>query len=112
MKGKLKTPDWIIEGYKSKADWEKAKQKTKPLATSSKSQSKEIKSKKKSEKTFKVKKCPKCGSTEVSVVLGGEEGKGSGGWECKACKWTGKDVDEKEMSEDEFVTYFDKGEGK
>lgn len=109
--GKLKTPDWIIEGYKFKDEWEKAKQKAKPLATSSKGQSKEIKSKKKSEKTFKVKKCPKCGSTEVSVVLGEEEGKGSRGWECKACKWKGKDIKEEEMSENEFTKYLDeKGE--
>ncbi len=93
---KLKTPDWIIEGYKSKEEYEKVKG---------------IKSEKK-KKLYKLKKCPKCESTEVSVVLGGEEGNGSRGWQCKSCSWKGKDVDEKEMSEDEFIEHLDKVEGK
>lgn len=101
---KLKTPDWIIEGYKSKEEYGLAK-------PSSKSQSNEIKSEKK-KKSYKLKICPKCGGREISVVLGGEEGKGSRGWECKACKWNGKDVDEKEMREDEFIAHLDKMEGK
>ena len=77
--GKLKTPDWILQG------------KEKP------------KEKKKAGKTFKIKICQKCGSNEVNVVLGGEEGRGSNGWECKKCKWKGKQPNEKEVSEDEFL---------
>lgn len=93
--GKLSTPDWINEGYDSKADYEKAKG---------------IKSVKKKEKTFKVKKCPECGSTEVEVILSGEEGKGSKGWECKSCKWKGENPEEKEVSGDEFMEHLDKME--
>lgn len=85
-KSKLKTPDWILKGGK-------------PLK------------KKKEGKTFRVRKCPECGSDEVIVVLSGEEGKGTGEWECKKCKWMGKDIDEEELTEDEFMKYLDdKGE--
>ena len=83
--GKLKTPDWILQGKK------------KP------------KEKNKLGKFFKVKTCPKCGSTDVSVVLSGEEGRGSQGWECKKCKWAGKNIQIKEVSEEEFLKM---GEGK
>ena len=32
-------------------------------------------------------------------------------WECKKCKWTGKDVKETELNEEEFMKYLDdKGE--
>jgi ribosomal protein L37AE/L43A len=62
----------------------------------------------KKEKTFKVRKCPKCDSDEVGVVVGREK---KGAWECKKCKWTGKDINESEFSEDEFMKYLDdKGE--
>ena len=54
--GKLKTPDWILQGK------EKPKEKKKG-------------------KTFKVRECPKCGSTNVSVVLSGEEGRKADSWE-------------------------------
>jgi len=92
---KLKTPDWILEGYDSKEDYEKAKG---------------VSKKKSSGKVFKIRKCPECGSDNVGVVLTGEEGKG-GEWECHKCKWIGRDVDEKELSEDEFMKYLDeKGE--
>ena len=94
--GKLKTPAWIIEGYKSKEEYES---------------SKGIKSEKKG-KSYKLRICPKCGGSNVNVVLGGEEGNGSRGWECKKCKWRGKDVDEKEMSEEEFLKHFEKMEEK
>ena len=63
--GKLATPDWVKEGYDSKADWEKAHGKSKE---------------KKSGKTFKLRRCPKCKSDQVSVVLGEEEGKNKGEW--------------------------------
>ncbi len=84
---KLKTPDWILKGRK------------KPTAKKSK------------EKTFKIRECPKCGGNDVSVVLIGEEGKSAREWECNKCKWVGRDVNEKELSEDEFMKYLDdKGE--
>lgn len=92
-KGKLSTPEWIIEGYDSKEAYEKAKG---------------IKKKKKSEKTYIIKICPECRSDNVKVVLGKEEGKGAGEWECGKCKWKGKNVDEKEVSEDEFLEIMEK----
>ena len=89
----MKTSDWILEGFDSEEEYNKAKG---------------IKIKKKSGKTFKLKRCPKCKSDEVSVVVGGEEGKGSKGWECKKCKWKGEDIKEDELSEEEFMKYLDK----
>lgn len=99
--GKLETPEWIREGFDSKADWEKK-------------QGKKVSSAKKaggagSDKTFKVRKCPKCGSGNVAVVLTGEEGKGARDWECKKCKWNGKNIKIEQVSEDEFLAM---GEGK
>ncbi len=88
--GKLSTPEWVLKGYKSKDEYEK---KTGKKTTG----------KKEGGKTYKVKKCPKCGSRDVSVLLGGEEGKGSRGWECKKCKWQGKSPNEEEISEGEFL---------
>lgn len=85
--GKLKTPDWILKGEKAPE-------------------------KKKQEKKFKVKKCPECGSTEVAIVLVGEEGKSADNWECKACKWKGRNIEEKELTEDEFLEHLEKMEGK
>lgn len=81
--GKLATPDWILKG------------KEKP------------KTKKKSEKTFRLRRCPKCKSDKVSVVLTGEEGKATGEWECKKCGWKGRDVKEDELTEDKFMKYLD-----
>jgi Zn-finger protein len=96
-KSKLKTPDWIIEGYDSPEAYAKAK--GKPLKD------------KKEGKTFKIKECPKCHNDEVKVVLTGEEGKGTRAWECKKCKWTGRNIIEKELNEEELMKYLDeKGE--
>ncbi|HTY43962.1 MAG TPA: hypothetical protein VMC80_01855 [Patescibacteria group bacterium] len=96
-KGKLQTPEWIKEGYDSPEEYAKA-------------HGKEVK-KKKEGKTFKVKKCPECGSNNVNVVLTGEEGKSAKEWECKKCKWKGKEIEEEELTEDEFMKYLDeKGE--
>lgn len=95
--GKLETPEWIREGYDSKAEWEKKKG---------------IKSSKTKGKTYKVKKCPNCGSTAVSVVLVGEEGKRADNWECKSCKWRGRGIEEKELTEDEFLEHLERMEGK
>jgi hypothetical protein len=96
-KSKLKTPDWILEGFDSPEAYAK---------------SKGVKTKKKvTEKTFKIRVCPECGSDTVGVVLTGEEGRGTREWECKKCDWAGVDVGEKELTEDEFMKYLDeKGE--
>lgn len=91
-KSKLSTPDWIREGYDSKEAYEKKKG---------------IKAKKEKGKTFKLRRCPKCKSDKVIVVLTGEEGNGSGEWECKKCGWKGRDVKEEELTEDEFMKYLD-----
>ena len=81
-KNKLKTPDWILKGESRKP-------------------------KKKSEKTFKLRRCPKCDSDDVGVVIGE-----NGIWECKKCEWKGRDIKEKELNEEEFMKYLDnKGEG-
>jgi len=82
---RLKTPDWILKGEK------------KPSI-------------KKKGKTFKLRKCPECGSKNIGVVLGQEEGKGTGEWYCKSCKWEGGNLDEKELSEKEFVEHLDSEE--
>lgn len=89
---KLSTPDWIKEGYDSKADYNKAKG---------------IKKEKKIGKTFRIRKCPKCGGDDIGVLLVGEEGKKAENWECRQCKWKGKDVAEEELSEEEFMKYLD-----
>ena len=87
------------EGYDSKSDWEKAQgQKSSPAGEK--------------DKTFRVKVCPKCGSSEVKVVIDGKEGTGTKDWECKSCSWKGKDVSEKEMDEDEFIEHIERMEGK
>ncbi|MBI2043726.1 hypothetical protein HYT25_05035 [Candidatus Pacearchaeota archaeon] len=92
---KMKTPAWILQGFNSEESYNKTKG---------------IKSKKKIGKTFKIRKCPKCNSDNVSVVLGFDEGNGKGEWECKKCKWTGKNIDEKEVSEGEFMKYLEEKE--
>ena len=92
----MATPAWILEGYDSEEAY---------------NESKGVKSKKKEGKTFRLRRCPECSSDSVAVVLTGEEGKGSGEWECKSCSWTGKNVKEDELTEEEFMKYLDeKGE--
>ncbi len=81
--GKLATPDWILRGK------EKPKEKNAVR------------------KTFRIRKCPKCNSNKVNVVLTGEEGKASKEWECKKCKWHGKNIEEEEFTEEEFMKYLD-----
>jgi hypothetical protein len=113
-KSKLATPDWIKEGYDSPAEYAKAhgKKVEKPKKAETSKKTKSSPSKKQGEeKTFKIRRCPKCNSDNVNVVLTGEEGKGTREWECKKCKWHGKDVEEEELTEDEFMKYLDeKGE--
>ena len=60
----------------------------------------------KKEKTFKIRKCPKCSSEDVGVVIGE-----NGVWECHKCKWKGRDIKEEELTEEEFMKHLDeKGE--
>lgn len=82
-KSKIQTPDWILKGGKPPKE-------------------------KKKEKTYNIRECPKCKSGNVAVVLGEEEGKGADEWECKKCKWIGRDILKKELSEDEFLEYMEK----
>ena len=93
--GKLTTPDWILKG--------KPKPKTEKTSTTSSSKIGQSKEKNKLGKTYKLRVCPKCGSDDVGVMLVGQEGKRADNWECKKCKWNGKDIAEKEISEDEFL---------
>lgn len=100
-KSKLKTPDWVLEGYDSPEAYAKAK--GKPVEKKEKS------------KTFKIKVCPKCGSYDVNIILSNldseEESNTGKQWECKKCKWTGANIKDKSLSEDEFMKYLDeKGE--
>ncbi len=91
-KEKLKTPDWITEGYDSPAEYAKAHGKVEEI--------------KKAGKTFSVRKCPECGSDEVKVVTGE-----IGMWKCKKCDWKGKDVKQEELIEEELMKHLDaKGE--
>jgi ribosomal protein L37AE/L43A len=81
-KSKIKTPDWILNGDDEK------------------------KASKKKGKTFKVRRCPSCGSDDVGVIIGE-----IGLWECRKCKWQGEKVKEEELDEEEFMKYLDeKGE--
>ncbi|MCX6750972.1 MAG: hypothetical protein NTZ83_05920 [Candidatus Pacearchaeota archaeon] len=96
-KSKLKTPDWVLEGYGSPEAYAKAK--GKPLD-------------KKEEKKFKIKVCPKCSGDEVAITLSNldseEESNTGKQWECKKCKWIGTDIKEKELTEDELMEHLDK----
>ncbi len=89
-KSKLKTPEWITEGYDSEEDYLK---------------SKSVKKKsKKSEKIFNVKRCPSCKSDNVGVIIGRER---KGEWECHKCKWKGKEINQEELTEEKFMKYLD-----
>lgn len=80
-KSKIQTPDWILKGEEPPKG-------------------------KKKGKTFKVRRCPKCNSDKIEVVIGEV-----GNWGCKACGWKGKKPKEEELDEEEFMKYLDeKGE--
>jgi hypothetical protein len=106
-KNKVQTPAWILEGFDSEADYNKKIEKG-SSAYPKPSRSATGRLKNTGGKTFTLRECPKCGSDEVGVVLGGSEGKGSKGWECRKCKWNGTRIEEKELTEDEFMAYLDK----
>ena len=100
IKLKMKTPDWILEGFDSEEEYNKKKGIKKKSRTPTGTG-----------KAFKIRKCPKCGSDFVSVVLGFDEGKGRGDWECKKCGWAGRNIKEVSVSEKEFMKYLEeKGE--
>jgi DNA-directed RNA polymerase subunit M/transcription elongation factor TFIIS len=84
--GKLKTPDWILKGEK------------RPV-------------KKKEKGVFKIRKCPKCGSDNVNIILSGsdseEESNTGKQWECRKCKWKGSNISMEQVSEEEFMKYLD-----
>ena len=88
-KSKLSTPEWVLEGYASEAEYNK---------------SKGIKKTKKAGRIFKIRECPECKSDDVSVIVGMNK---KGDWQCNKCKWTGKNIFEQELSEEEFMKYFD-----
>ncbi len=91
-KNKLSTPAWVLEGYDSEADYNKAKGLDK----------------KKTGKISKIRTCPACGSDDVGVVIGSEKRE----WECRKCPWKGVDIQKQELNEEEMMKYLDeKGEG-
>ncbi len=49
---------------------------------------------------IKVKFCPKCGSEEVQMVIGGQMGL----WECKKCRYRGSIFPEKELTFEKIKT--------
>ena len=112
-KSKLTTPAWIIEGYDSKADWEKVQ----GISSEKKKDHRSVSSKilNSGSKTFKVRECPECRSNDVGLVLSNldleEETNTGKQWQCHKCGWKGEDIVKKELTEDEFMKYLDdKGE--
>ncbi len=63
----------------------------------------------KTEKVYKIKICPKCGSDAVHVVVEQEK---RGEWTCKSCKYHGKNIDEKKLDSEAFLEYLESKEGK
>ncbi|MFH1608006.1 MAG: hypothetical protein ABIA78_02635 [archaeon] len=105
-KNKLSTPDWIKEGYDSPAEYEKAKGKTEEKKTDTQGRTPKDFNQKSLQgaKTFKIRKCPECGSFDVVVVT---EKDAVGLWRCGKCGWEGKNVGWEEMTEEEFMKYTD-----
>jgi len=121
-KSKLATPDWIIEGYDSKAEYEKAKGIKNEKKSGKTSQESEIlgstepraaptRRQLKSSVGFKIRECPKCGSDDVGIVLSNSDAEDASGtgkeWECRKCKWKGSDIIKKDLTEEELMDYMD-----
>ena len=110
----MKTPNWVLEGFDSKVEWEKAKgiktDKTQKSKISGPRNQRISKISSEKGKTFKIKVCPKCGSDDVHLVLSNSDAEEGGGkeWECKKCGWKGENIAEKELTEEEFMKYLDK----
>jgi ribosomal protein L37AE/L43A len=108
-KNKLATPTWILEGFDSEADYNKSKgiaKEKKMQGTKSPTSSKQSKDSSMKGKTFNIRECPKCASNDVEVVIGEVRM-----WKCKKCGYKGREIKEKELTEDEFMKYLDeKGE--
>ncbi len=106
-KEKLKTPDWVLEGFNSEEEYDKSKGKTKPHhgRTPKDFRKKSLQGVKKTGKIFKLKRCPKCNSDNVGVIV---ERETKGMWECHKCKWKGTNIKEEELNENEFMKYLDK----
>jgi hypothetical protein len=84
-RSKIQTPDWILKGKKAPK-------------------------KKNTGRIFKIRSCPKCGSSDVGVEITGEECKGGKcNWECRKCKWKGQNIKEEELSEEEFLKRSESG---
>jgi DNA-directed RNA polymerase subunit M/transcription elongation factor TFIIS len=109
-KSKLKTPDWVLEGYDSPSAYAKAKGGKSSPEKKDKKESKE--DGKDKGKKFKIKVCPKCGSDDVAITLSNldfeEESNTGKQWECKKCKWKGTEIKEKNLTEDELMEHLDK----
>lgn len=106
-KSKLSTPAWILENYDSEEAYNKARQGTKSPTPSKQSDDSSTKGilKKKNEKTFKIRKCPKCNCDNVNITIGKEV---TGEWECNGCGWKGTEIKEEGLIEEEFMKYLDK----
>jgi hypothetical protein len=106
-KSKVKTPDWILEGYDSPAEYAKAKGGGEKIKWGEQEneeiEKKNSKGGQKKAKIYKLKVCPDCDSEEVGIVLTGQEGKAPDEWVCRKCKWKGHEIKNIELSEDEFL---------
>lgn len=113
-KNKLATPEWILEGFDSEEEYEKSKSVVKKKKSGHHGRTpKDSKESLQGAKTFKLRRCPKCSSDDVGIVLSNSDAEEGGGkeWECRKCKWKGTNIKEKELTEDEFMKYLDeKGE--
>lgn len=57
-------------------------------------------------KKYKLKKCPKCGSNSVSVVIGE-----IGLWQCMSCTWDGENIETVKVTEKEYLIFSEQKNG-